>query len=72
VAQVEVIPGKAERSLSQEISHIYCCRDPDRLLCGMDGSNIPFNEESETTCVVCCDLEGAPFCPVFRDAGCPE
>jgi hypothetical protein len=44
--------------------HLVCCVDGDAALCGTDVSGHPWSG-SETSCVVCCDLEMAKACPRF-------
>jgi hypothetical protein len=50
-------------------SHVTCCRRWGKTaLCGADLSRHERQDECETTCVVCADLDhldpGLPMCPV--------
>lgn len=46
------------RTAGADENHIYCC-NPDLALCGADLSQTPEDPDSDTTCVVCTDLEAS-------------
>lgn len=55
------------------LEHVMCCKDDDVLLCGMDGKNMPINDEEnvEITCVVCYHIEIAQY-EARSCIGCPK
>jgi hypothetical protein len=51
-------------SSTEDIDHWHCCRDPDALLCGLDGTGCPVVQTMTVQCVVC-EAEA-------RSGGCPR
>lgn len=63
-----VAPTAAVASLSEAITHYYCC-DPSRALCGLDLSDMPPAGDREQDCVVCADLDADyPVCTSGQSA----
>jgi hypothetical protein len=61
------VPAPAASSTGDDLCHLVCC-DDDRALCGTDVTDSSWtDDDDETTCVVCHDLDGLPCRP-----GCPE
>lgn len=40
-----------------ELTHVVCCIDDDLTLCGADGTDMVWDEDAPTDCVVCADLD---------------
>ncbi|GGX24029.1 hypothetical protein GCM10010341_51540 [Streptomyces noursei] len=58
-----VMPAGAVASVSDAISHYYCCA-PDRALCGLDLKEAALSGDGDQECVVCVDLNAlAVHCP---------
>jgi hypothetical protein len=49
------------------IDHVFCCRDIDVSLCGLDISDTTVVFTLELPCVVCAEFDGTAYCPLFAE-----
>lgn len=69
MTKTETIDQTVQAGTDYDDNHICCCEDEDRGLCGLDLASYTMNDEVETTCVVCADLDDLDcedFCPNAR------
>jgi hypothetical protein len=62
---ISVETEPVQTSTGPEETHIVCCDDNERSLCGtsVDGVAWADVEKDQATCIVCIDLCVADFCP---------